>query len=185
MPATLRKASVLAFTPWFNIPIDSCEQPPPVHGYLSPPTTQLRGHAQSMVWNRDGRHCTYCAHDRGGQQRPDAVRSADSNWGGGGTTQAGRSTTSSSHQIGPVLGSGLGRAAQCKRCSGRPTGDVLRQYTEARLGCSQLQKERYQIGCRKEGLRIRTDGVHLSFVDRREGSMVHCLRETGRDDGGG
>ena len=42
-----------------------------------------------------------------------------------------------------------------------------------------------KIECGKEGLRIRTDGLQLGFVDRREGSMVHCLRETGPDGGVG
>ena len=36
----------------------------------------------------------------------------------------------------------------------------------------------------KEVLRKRTDGLHLGFVDRREGSVVHCLQETGPDEGG-
>ena len=65
-----------------------------------------------------------------------------------------------------------------------PASDVLRQHTEAGLGCTQLQKEPYEIGCDKEGLRIRTDGLDFFFVYRREGSVVHCLRETGPDEGG-
>ena len=102
----------------------------------------------------------------------------------GGTTQAERSMTSMLSQIGPVWGWAVRRAARCGRCRRRPVGDVLRQHAKAGPGCTQLQKEPYQIWCRKEGLRIRTDGLHLGFVDRREGSVVHCLRETGPDEGG-
>ena len=47
-------------------------------------------------------------------------------------------------------------------------------------GAPEFQKEPYQIGCENEGLRIRTDGLRLGFVDRREGSVVHCHRKTGQ-----
>ena len=40
------------------------------------------------------------------------------------------------------------------------------------------------MGCGKEGLRIHTDGMHLAFVERPEGSVLDGLRETGPDEGG-
>ena len=64
-----------------------------------------------------------------------------------------------------------------------PAGDVLKQHPEAGAVVTQLLKEPYQMGCGTEGLRIRTDGLHVCFVDRREGSLVHCLRKTGPDEG--
>ena len=47
----------------------------------------------------------------------------------------------------------------------------------------QKMKTPYQIGCEKERLCIRTDGLHLGFVDRQEGSVVHFLRQTNPDEG--
>ena len=65
-----------------------------------------------------------------------------------------------------------------------PAGDVLKQHTGAGPGCRLLQKRPHQKRCRKEGVRMRTHGLHFAFVDRREGSVSHGLRETGRAEGG-
>ena len=64
----------------------------------------------------------------------------------GGTTQAERSMTSTLLQIGLVWGWAVGRATQCEWCRSRAAGDVIKRRTEARRGCTQLQKEAYQIG---------------------------------------
>ena len=83
--------------------------------------------------------------------------------------------TSTFHQIVPC-GDGPWEGQPSASGAGvAPAGDVLRQHTEAGPGCTQLQKEPYHIGGVKEGLRIRTDGLHLGFVDRREGSVVGSL----------
>ena len=81
MPMIHRKAGVRAFTPWFNSPTDSCDQLPPAQGYPSPRTTKVRGRVPSIGWHSAGQDCTYCAHDRRGQQRPDNGGSAHSTVG--------------------------------------------------------------------------------------------------------
>ena len=63
--------------------------------------------------------------------------------------------TSTLRPIAPVWGWAVGRAVP-GGVGVAPAGDVLRQHPEAGPGCTQLQKEPYQIGCGKEGLRIRT-----------------------------
>ena len=161
IPMTHRKAGVRAFSPWFNSPTDSFDQLPPGQGYPSPRTTRVRGRVQSIDWHRTRRDCTYCAHDRRGQQLPDDGGSAHSTEGGQ-RKQSGQRLPSCVKLVpcgdGPWEGQpgagGVGVA---------PAGDVLRQHAEASPGCTQLQKEPYQIGCGKECIRIRTDGLHIGF----------------------
>ena len=119
MPMTHRKAGVRAFSPWFNGPTDSCNQPPPAQGCLSPRTTRVRGRVQSIDWHRAGRDCTYCAHDRKGQQRPDHGGSAHSTGGDNASGVVNNFHVASNLFL---VGMGRGKGSQVRACRRRPGG---------------------------------------------------------------
>ena len=95
-----------------------------------------------MDWHRAGRDCTYCAHDRRGHQRPDDGGSAHSTGGDNASKAVNHFHVASNWSR---VGMGRGKGSPVRAVGIARAGDVLRQHPEAGPGCTQLQKEPYQI----------------------------------------